>query len=204
MNEIDTFYLFPTPVWKINILEELKKQNLSIKNIINECLKIKSEDKGRSISNQGKHAYQSNNLDFLKYKNTNLNQLMKTIDNISQTIYGTTWKGKINLSDTWLNINGPNSFNVFHNHPKGILSGCVYLKVPKDSGCLIMGKGQTDLFLYATYGDIKQDSEFTFETVSFEPKVGDVFIFPSHVEHSVGKNKSKKNRISLAFNYLKK
>ena len=60
------------------------------------------------------------------------------------------------------------------------------------------------LFLYATYGDIKQDSEFTFETVSFEPKVGDVFIFPSHVEHSVGKNKSKKNRISLAFNYLKK
>jgi len=204
MNEINTFHLFPTPIWKINILEELNKQNLSIKNIINECLKIKLEDKGRSISNIGEQAYQSNNLNFLKYKSTNLVQLIKMINNISQTIYENTWKGKINIDNAWININGPKSFNVFHHHPNSVLSGCVYLKVPKDSGCLVIGKRQTDCFIYSTYGDIKQNSDFTFEIVNFKPEIGDVFIFPSHVEHAVEENKSKENRISLAFNCIKK
>ena len=34
----------------------------------------------------------------------------------------------------WYNVNTPNSFNMPHVHPRSILAGVLYVKVPKNSG----------------------------------------------------------------------
>ena len=40
------------------------------------------------------------------------------------------------------------------------------------------------------------------DTWKITPESGDVFIFPSHLEHSVGTNTSGKNRCVISFNYF--
>ena len=51
---INLEYIFPTPFWNINIESRLKEYNISLENIIEECLKIEEQDVGRSVSNVGR------------------------------------------------------------------------------------------------------------------------------------------------------
>ena len=53
MINYETHLLFPTPLWKTNIKKELTENNLTIKNLIKDCLSIKQKDKGRKFSNKG-------------------------------------------------------------------------------------------------------------------------------------------------------
>ena len=64
MNQYNTLYLFPTPLWRANIKEELAKNNITMEDIVKECLDIEKKDKGRIVTNRGNNSYQSNNLDF--------------------------------------------------------------------------------------------------------------------------------------------
>jgi uncharacterized protein (TIGR02466 family) len=204
--EINTGYYFPTPVWHVNILKEMENNNISMKEIIKECKKIKVENKGRKVSNFGKNAYQSNDLEF----NSSVSSIFRVgqiISTVVKTIYNSVWKGNIELTNSWLNINKKNSQNIMHIHPTSILSGCFYIKVPKNSGDLTIVRNSFDQFIYQDYGNTHKNEKgeqiltsFTADMFSFIPKVGDIYIFPSHIQHQVSINETNKSRISIAFN----
>ena len=89
------------------------------------------------------------------------------------------------MDEFWFNIAGPGESTGWHDHKeRSELSGVYYLNVPDNSGDIHVRK--------------KNDDE-TFEW-KIKSQVGKLILFDSNIEHSVPENKSKENRISIAFN----
>lgn len=104
------------------------------------------------------------------------------------------------LTGMWAMINGPGTYNKLHSHPHNYLSGAFYLQVPKDSGKLTFHNPhpQSEV-LYPLY--MKKDQSIHLAPrVSWQPKVNDLLIFPSWLNHEVEINNSKEDRIMLSFN----
>ena len=89
------------------------------------------------------------------------------------------------IDEFWFNIAGPGESTGWHDHKeRSELSGVYYLHVPDNSGDIHFRK--------------KDDGE-TFEW-EMKSQTGKLILFDSSIEHSVPENKSKENRISIAFN----
>lgn len=102
----------------------------------------------------------------------------------------------LSYTQSWLNVNPPGTSHHKHTHSNSILSGVLYLQTNEDSGKFrVHRKDDRNIC-----NEIKQYNKYNFSYVYFEPKIFDLFIFPSSLEHSVEENKSNETRISLSFN----
>lgn len=107
------------------------------------------------------------------------------------------------LQNSWINIHEPDDFAQSHIHTNSLISGCLYLKIPEDSGQIRFYKnqGHVNLFPTSTSFDYNEVNCITSDFWSLEPKEGMIILFPSHLLHEVDKNTSTENRYSLAFNF---
>jgi uncharacterized protein (TIGR02466 family) len=107
------------------------------------------------------------------------------------TRHGTVWEG-------WANINGPGAVNKPHSHSQH-LSGVYYVKVPEAAKT---PDGMIE-FLHPA-GAVRRASEFDYRlirtTQQIKPKAGQMFIFPSYLNHWVYPHYEEADRISIAFN----
>ena len=84
----------------------------------------------------------------------------------------------------WINSNGYGDYNDMHFHePKRVdaISGVYYVDVPDKNMGAIYFEDETE----------------------YEPKENKLLLFPSYLKHGVRKNKSKFERVSIAFNYAR-
>jgi len=89
------------------------------------------------------------------------------------------------MDEFWFNIAGPGDSTGWHDHKNSsILSGVYYLKVPNESGDIHFRK--------------KNDGQVVEWKIRSE--TGKMILFDSNIEHSVPINKSKHDRVSIAFN----
>jgi len=96
-------------------------------------------------------------------------------------------------------INGPGSYNKVHSHPHNFLSGAFYLQVPEDSGKLTFHNPHPQSEILAP--PMKPDQSIHLAPrVGWQPKVKDLLIFPSWLNHEVEVNNSQEERIMLSFN----
>ena len=138
-------------------------------------------DKSISVSKSNKGGWQSN---LLKEVPAILSEQIQ--DSIKRN-----FDVKLNVVSYWVNINYPGSSNSEHIHPSSSISGCLYVKVPKNSGNIVF-----------------VDKEFTSydymcgrkNIYSIEAFDGDILFFKSNLPHYVEENLSDSNRISIAFN----
>ena len=99
----------------------------------------------------------------------------------------------------WAMINGPGTYNKLHSHAHNFLSGAFYLQVPKDSGKITFHNPHPQSEVLTT--PMKTDQSIHLATrVGWQPKVNDLLIFPSWLNHEVEINNSKEDRIMLSFN----
>ena len=89
------------------------------------------------------------------------------------------WKGHFDGYDIWANFAYEGNFNPRHNHA-GSLSGVIYYK----------NKDLTPTI-------------FTDENLAYTGDEGTMVVFPSGTWHKVDSQKSKKERITIAFNLIK-
>ena len=78
----------------------------------------------------------------------------------------------------WVNINNKEDYNILHTHPHSHYSGVYYVRAPKNSG---------NLYFDDSYEII--------------PEEGMLYMWESHLEHGVNKNKTNKDRVSISFNF---
>ena len=98
----------------------------------------------------------------------------------------------------WANINPKGSYNTTHNHPGCDISGVYYVKVPEgESGTLNFIDPRPAL----TYGNNFIVERYVGgDSVPRFPIVGNMYLFPSSLEHNVGTNLTEEDRISISFN----
>jgi len=144
--------------------------------------------------------YVLNQKPFILLKNSileNLNIYLYEIIKIKKNI-------NFKLMNSWVNIHKKDDWAQEHEHSNSYISGIVYLDVFENSGNLIFKKENnwTNIFPKVPLIDFEEYNEINSTTWTYVPKNGDIYLFPSFLKHRVEKNLNKKNRYSLAFNFL--
>ena len=104
------------------------------------------------------------------------------------------------LVTSWVNLHTKGDWAQIHNHTNSIVSGVWYLSTTPNSGNFLV---HTDNKLFGNVLDFpRKDNLFNSNDCAFLPQNGDLILFPSNLKHSVAPNKSDKERLSLAFNYM--
>jgi len=122
---MNTTEFFPTPLWAkvADNTEDINKEILELTRKL-----MKKDKKGVSKTNYG--GWQSDFLStddiplLLAFIGNLLNEIKVNL-NIKDDV-------SINLNGCWINVNDKNSFNRTHTHPSSMLSGCYYVKTPKN------------------------------------------------------------------------
>jgi len=183
--------LFTTPI--LNTYFPLEKS--LDKYVIDYCKKNKTETKSNI------NGYQSNNI--LEKPNSRISSFIDSLTSPVKVFSSSLrLKQSIQLNNMWFNINKPGATNKLHNHPQSIISGVYYLKVPKDSGNIIFYNPASELMSsYLPNSFVNSYDRYNANSWSITPKENYLILFPSWLRHEVSKNDSKKDRISIAFNY---
>ncbi|MGE5563945.1 MAG: TIGR02466 family protein [Bacillota bacterium] len=100
---------------------------------------------------------------------------------------------KPRLDSLWVNLLRPSGHHAGHIHPHSILSGTLYVEVPKGSGAIRFEDPRLPLMMAAP---TRPD---TFVTV--EPRRGLLLLWESWLRHEVLPGTGKGERLSISFNF---
>lgn len=107
---------------------------------------------------------------------------------------------KLKLDHLWINILKPGAAHSGHIHPGSVISGTVYLEIPKGASALKLEDPRLAMMMAAPKR--RADAPETDKTfVSLAPKPGTLLLWESFVRHEVPANGARSERVSLSFNY---
>lgn len=149
-----------------------------------------------TIPNTNEKCWRSNfkyeNIEWLLNEiNKNLNEIISYYLDIDKS-YASRLYRTSNTITYWTNINEPYSSNRLHTHKQDAFSAVYYLQA-----------NQTGEITFYNSANIMNECNLNSPFVSrmsFEPKDGDLFIWPSWIPHEVECNRSNQYRINIAFN----
>jgi uncharacterized protein (TIGR02466 family) len=99
-----------------------------------------------------------------------------------------------------VNVLKPGGTHSGHIHPHSIISGTVYVLVPKGSGALKLEDPRLPMMMAAPVRLKKAPQELQ-SFVYVTPDVGEVLLWESWLRHEVPMNLAEDDRISVSFNY---
>jgi uncharacterized protein (TIGR02466 family) len=107
---------------------------------------------------------------------------------------------KLKLDSLWINILKPGAAHSGHIHPGSVISGTVYLEVPKGASALKLEDPRLPMMMAApkrTADAPETDRTFIYVT----PAPGTILLWESFIRHEVPANQARRERVSLSFNY---
>ena len=110
------------------------------------------------------------------------------------------WDVKPRLDSIWVNLLKPGGQHSAHIHPHSILSGTLYVEVPKGSGAIRFEDPRLPMMMAAPVrGDDAPDELKPF--ISVQPKPGLLLMWESWLRHEVLAGTAKADRLSISFNF---
>lgn len=103
------------------------------------------------------------------------------------------------LTNYWFNINKKYNYNAPHSHLRTTLSAVLYLKVPSNSGDLVIHNPAPQ---FSGFPDAP--NQYNTSLYKLTPTVGKLVMFSSDIVHSVSQNLTEDEddeRISIAFDF---
>lgn len=185
---------FPQVIWSaiVNTIDnnELKKF----------AYQVKAQDpQGRILSNYT--GYQSK--DIVKGTHPQIDRLVDYLDEEIAECCRQVGLPELQIYNLWININSGNgSYNDLHHHIGSVLSGVYYVDAAPDQGNIDFER--SDNAEYHLPERVEKATYFTSSKATYAAKTNALYVFPSWLKHKVQGNFSKKDRISIAFNYGEK
>ncbi len=179
-----------TPIWDLLI-----KDQASIDSFLELAYKAKAIGKENNRSNAGNAWHSETNFAGPTQK---LPIAKEVMDNFKACAwdYGYKLAGPAKLS-YWTIISTKYGYNKRHNHPGSLLSAVVYLQVPEKSGRIIFTDPRPCRIMETGFN---RTQESKLASITFEPKVGLMLVFPSWLEHEVEMTLSDEDRVIASFN----
>ncbi len=108
-------------------------------------------------------------------------------------------KGKLKLDSLWVNILEKGGAHSGHIHPHSVISGTLYVAVPKNAGALRLEDPRLPMMMAAP---TRRDAPEPLKPfVTLQPTAGTVYLWESWLRHEVLPHGSKTPRVSISFNY---
>jgi hypothetical protein len=179
----------------------LFKTNIS-KNDLNSikllCKNHKDKNFKKNLTGIAEQEYQVNVIE--------LQNILQKYLNVYEEAYYNWYAKKIKsgllCKYSWVNYMESGECNPVHTHPDAVFSSVIFIQNPENFEKEINsfnGKITKPGTLNFEFSSI---SDHYIDTLNIIPKVGDFYIFPWNLKHSVNSFKSKGERISLACNYV--
>ena len=167
-----------------------------LNNIESEIKRFREIDqKGVDHSNRGGYHSQMMHKQYMDDKSDILSELLDGIDWYIAEYVKTNIKDNYNyitkLYAWWFMINNRGNWNSPHSHGDANIAAIFYVKVPENSGKLVLGR--TD---GAVYNNMYQSNA----TLEIAPKEGRLYFFPAHLMHWVEPSQSDEERICITSN----
>jgi len=184
---------FSTPVWTIPM-----SSGDQINRVLFAILgQMRRSSEGMQRSNEGGW-HSDNNLHHLKEMQVVCEEVYKTVMLSLQSLGLDLNKREAVIQGMWLNCNDHNHFNRSHVHPNSDFSGVYYLAAPTGCGDLILHDPVTERGV-RPFPTVEQRAS-SWGSVSITPKVGQLVMFPSWLNHATELNQTQDSRVSLSFN----
>ena len=187
--------IFPLVIHHFDLLNFKDLQNELIESAYSEK---KKDPKGAKKSNLG--GWQSNDI---RSSSNNIitEELFKSIINYFHNNEILIKDSRLKFNNIWININGEGDSNIKHKHPGADLSGVFWIK-SSNSGMLYFESPYSfiDYKSLLTLNPKIKHELAVWELMKYPPTEGKICIFPAFLDHWVGKNESKEDRISVSFN----
>ena len=104
------------------------------------------------------------------------------------------------LDSLWINVLKPGGHHSAHIHPHSVISGTLYLSVPKDASAIKYEDPRLPMLMAAPARKASaKEKNRTF--VSIAPSPGTLLLWESWLRHEVPVNHAKAERVSVSFNY---
>ena len=188
--------LFPIPVYHSNIGQ--------ISNEVIEYVENLDWQEGYTgddhLQSDNKHLFE---LDiFSNIKQETKNKIHEYLFDVIGVTDNLDW----NITTSWVNLSRPGDHMGVHWHANSIISGCIYLHDVINDGSIYFQKDKTHTNLWRDtfYFEFAKTTEYNTEVAAFNPRQGDILMFPSFLSHGVLLNEANTNRYSLAFNVFPK
>jgi uncharacterized protein (TIGR02466 family) len=182
--------LFSTPIYQVDLQDELDvdQYNDMLTTILSPDFKF-TENIGNSLSSDHRFLDQ--------YKDTAFyNILVNHVKNYFYNVLSANNNIDIFITESWVNVAEPNDWHHPHYHPNSIVSGVYYFSNdPHSSPIVFFSPRKPTIEFQKSKLDI-----LTSNTWSMPTPACTLYLFPSYLEHTVPKNMSSKNRISMSFN----
>jgi uncharacterized protein (TIGR02466 family) len=107
---------------------------------------------------------------------------------------------RLTLDSLWVNVLRPGASHSGHIHPHSVLSGTVYVSVPKGAGALRLEDPRLPLMMAAPTRNADAPEDLR-AFVTLAPEPGSLFLWESWLRHEVLPNRARTPRVSLSFNY---
>lgn len=107
---------------------------------------------------------------------------------------------RLGIDSLWINVLDRGGHHGAHIHPHSVISGTLYLAVPKDASAIKFEDPRLAMMMAAPLR--KRDAHEKNRTfVSIAPKRGTLLLWESWLRHEVPANHAKSERVSMSFNY---
>ena len=178
--------LFATPIYITEI-------NFNFQKVVDYVLNLKNNCDGRRLSNNGWQSFPIED---------NIDIFQDILDNVNTYCKSLSFKNNQKFSQIWANVNGYKDFNMPHKHLNANFSGVLYVQTPKNSGKIVFKNNNEGApYLWNDLERTKNNKENSFQ-YEFEPRAGDLYLFPAWAEHYVEQNLTNQERISLSFDTI--
>lgn len=137
-------------------------------------------------------------LDFEQFKELKY-QIIEKTKFYFYRIMGADLKIQLKITDSWLNRSTESNRHQRHYHRDSIISGVVFLSAEESSGGNLVFHSEKRPWIDFNVSEDKQSIWNMTEWLE-RPKVGQLLIFPSYLDHEVEEYTSKNSRISLSWN----
>lgn len=108
--------------------------------------------------------------------------------------------GRLKLDSLWINILKPGAAHSGHIHPGSVISGTVYLAIPKGASAIRFEDPRLGQMMAAPKRSADApETDRTFVYVT--PQAGTLLLWESFLRHEVPANGGRGERISVSFNY---
>ena len=117
-------------------------------------------------------------------------EIKNNVDNFLKDL-GSQYNKPYRISACWFTKTKPQEHTRIHNHGYTDISGVYYFKTNKKDGDIVfLSPVPVSSIVFAKLQD----------TVSYQPEVGKMILFPGSLYHTVNENESQEDRISVSFN----
>jgi len=99
------------------------------------------------------------------------------------------------ITDSWLNVCKQYGYQNYHSHPLSDISGTYYVQTNSNDGN-IKFKPESISYQSSKLLDVLNVSR----NATYVPKIGQLLLFPSFLQHTVLMNNTEDDRISISFN----